>query len=185
MTQDLRVIKTKKNLRTAFRRLLDEKPLDKINVTELCRRAGITRKTFYLHYENIGVYFEEIIEDILDEIERAMKRTTDQRLMKDARLNPEMIYIFEHIYVNKEIYQIIFSGKSSFTYYTMFYDRIKRLVRSSMETIGIDEINEFEVSYQANAILGVIMEWSHNGFRNPVEEMNGILVGILQRYRFY
>lgn len=185
MTEDLRVIKTKKNLRTAFIRLLDEKTLDKINVSELCRTAGITRKTFYLHYENITIYFEGIIEDLLDEIESAMKRTTDHRLMKNERLNPKMIYIFEHIYENKEIYQIIFSENSRFTYYAMIYDRIKKLVRNSMEAIGIEEINEFEMSYQANAILGVIMEWSHNGFQHSVEEMNDILFSILKRYRFY
>lgn len=185
MTQDLRVIKTKKNLRAAFVQLLDEKPLDKINVTELCRTAGIIRKTFYLHYENIAEYFEEIIEDLLDEIEGAMKKTTEHRLMKNERLNPKMIYIFEHIYDNKEIYQIIFSGNSSFTYYAMFYERIKILVRNSMEAIGIIEITEFEVSYQANAILGVIMEWRHNGFQNSVDEMNSILFRIMKRYRFY
>lgn len=185
MVQDLRVIKTKKNLKTALNQLLDEKSLDKINVSELCRTAGITRKTFYLHYENIAVYFEKIIEDLLDEIESAMKKTTDYRLMKNERLNPKMIYIFEHIYDNKEIYHIIFSENSSFTYYAMFYERIKKLVRNSMEAIGIAEINEFEVSYQANAILGVIMEWSHNGFQDSVEEMNSILFSILKRYRFY
>ncbi|MXQ52077.1 hypothetical protein GQ671_12455 [Salinicoccus hispanicus] len=54
-----------------------------------------------------------------------------------------------------------------------------------MRTIGIDKINEFEVSYQANAISGVIMEWRSNGFKNSVDEMNSILFSILKRYKFY
>ena len=159
--------------------------MDKINVSELCRIAGVTRKTFYLHYENITVYFEEIVEGLLVEIENAMKRTTDYRLMSNERLNPKMIHIFEHVYDNKAIYQIVFSGNSSFTYYAMFYERIKKLVRNSMEAIGIERINEFEVSYQSNAILGVIMEWSSNGFKNSVDEMNNTLFNILKRYKFH
>ncbi|MFD1849717.1 TetR/AcrR family transcriptional regulator [Oceanobacillus bengalensis] len=186
MNQDLRVVKTKRTLQTAFIQLLQEKTLDKITVSELCRSSGITRRTFYLHYQNVTKYVEEIIESLLNELEQSMRRTTDYRLTTNGRLDPRMIYLFEHVYNNKEFYHIIFSRNSSFAYYEMFYKRIKVLVRNSMETMDfIDEINDFEVSYQANAILGIIMEWYYGGFEKSIDEMNHILMSVLKRYRVF
>ncbi len=48
--EDRRVKYTKLAIREAFLSLLDEKPLDKISVTEICKRADINRGTFYSHY---------------------------------------------------------------------------------------------------------------------------------------
>lgn len=46
-----RVVITKRMLKEGLMRLLADKPLDKISITELCREAGINRTTFYRHYE--------------------------------------------------------------------------------------------------------------------------------------
>jgi hypothetical protein len=54
-----------------------------------------------------------------------------------------------------------------------------------MESMGLTEVNNFEVSYQANAILGIILEWCYEGFQKSVDEMNRILLSVLKRYRVY
>jgi len=46
-----RVLITKRMLKEGLMRLLNDKPLDKISITELCRESGINRTTFYRHYE--------------------------------------------------------------------------------------------------------------------------------------
>jgi len=48
--EDRRVLYTKKVIRESFLDLLDEKPVEKISVTEICKRADINRGTFYSHY---------------------------------------------------------------------------------------------------------------------------------------
>lgn len=175
-SEDLRVIKTKRNLQLALIGLLKEIPLEKITVTELCQNSGITRKTFYLHYENVATYFAEFIEQLLDELEEAMLKTTNYRLETHNELEPQMIHLFEHVYENKEFYQFIFNRNSSFTYYELFFNRIKLLVKRSAKSIDEHrELTDFEVSYQANAILGVIMEWYYHDFQQSIDEMNRIL----------
>ncbi|RKL65551.1 TetR family transcriptional regulator [Salipaludibacillus neizhouensis] len=179
--QDLRVIKTKKNLQLALIQLLKEKDLEKIKVTELCRLSGITRRTFYLHYENVRKYFEEFIEQLLEELEQSMEKTTKYRMMTNQQLVPNMIHLFEHVYLNKESYQFIFSGNSNFAYYQMFFKRIKVIVKSSMELMDLDhELTDFQVAYQANAILGMILEWYFENFQKSVEEMNRLLMTSLR-----
>lgn len=60
--ENQRITLTKRLLKESMLRLLKEKELDKISVTELCRDAGINRATFYRHYE--------IPRDVLIEIEK-------------------------------------------------------------------------------------------------------------------
>ena len=49
---DRRVKYTKQAIRDSFLKLLSEKPIEKISVTEICREAEINRGTFYSHYTN-------------------------------------------------------------------------------------------------------------------------------------
>jgi len=46
-----RVAVTKRMVKEGLVRLLEKKPLEKINITELCQEAGINRTTFYRYYE--------------------------------------------------------------------------------------------------------------------------------------
>lgn len=48
--------------------LLTQKELSKITVTEICDMADVNRGTFYLHYDNPIDLFNQIEEEIMDEI---------------------------------------------------------------------------------------------------------------------
>lgn len=47
-------LRSKKLIINALVDLLDEKPLDKITVTDIVKKADINRGTFYAHYENVS-----------------------------------------------------------------------------------------------------------------------------------
>ena len=44
---------TKKALLIAFGELLEEKPFNKITITDITARCGLNRMTFYYHFDNI------------------------------------------------------------------------------------------------------------------------------------
>lgn len=50
--ENQRIALTKRLLQDGLLRLLEEKELERISVTELCREAGINRATFYNHYSS-------------------------------------------------------------------------------------------------------------------------------------
>lgn len=58
---DKRVIRTKKAIKAALFRIMEEKDISSISISELTQEANVNRRTFYTHYRNIT--------DILDEIE--------------------------------------------------------------------------------------------------------------------
>ena len=64
MRGNQRIELTKRLMQEGLLRLMDQKPLDKITVTELCRESGINRATFYRHYN--------IPRDVLMEMQRGL-----------------------------------------------------------------------------------------------------------------
>ena len=69
---DPRSQRTEAQIFSAFDELLSEKELSKITVTMLTKRAGISRKTFYLHYGSI--------DDLVDELLRREMATVGETL---------------------------------------------------------------------------------------------------------
>lgn len=63
--EDLRVIKTKRAIKSAFLHLLRQKELDKISVVELTNLAEISKGTFYLHYNDIYALYQEVLLDYI------------------------------------------------------------------------------------------------------------------------
>lgn len=56
---DPRVQRTQQALRTALFHLLETQALSDITVTRLCQTAGINRRTFYIHYQNVTEVFTD------------------------------------------------------------------------------------------------------------------------------
>lgn len=63
---DLRVVKTKKNIRDAFLELRKKHSVDEIKVNTLCEKAMINKTTFYNHYQDIYELSEELEKEVLD-----------------------------------------------------------------------------------------------------------------------
>ncbi len=70
--QDLRVIKTKNNIKTVFLDMLKKSPVEKITVTALAKQACINKGTFYLHYQDIYALYNEVRDDFLKKLTESM-----------------------------------------------------------------------------------------------------------------
>lgn len=66
MKEDLRVVKTKRNIKSEMLELLQKKPVEKITVTELASRAFINKGTFYHHYSDIYDLYQELVSDFIE-----------------------------------------------------------------------------------------------------------------------
>lgn len=94
--------KTKKLIKKVFAEMLSEKKdLGNISVSELCKRADISRGAFYSHYDDIyGVaeeYENELIDAFFDNV----------RLLNSQNIMQFIDSIFEYIRQNDENYRSI------------------------------------------------------------------------------
>lgn len=183
MKTDLRVSKTKEALREALLLLLKQKSLDSISVTELCQMAKVNRGTFYAHYGQVENLFEEyfktIMEDLADSYQEPYKHVQNL-LSKD--LNPATIRIFHHIENYQTFYRIVFSKTVPLSYYYLLFDHVQALIKNDISehyNTGIDIDISMLSAYQANAILGLAIEWHRQNFQQSAADMNQLLVKIL------
>ena len=65
---DLRVTKTRRLIKAAFLDLVQAKPVQKVTVTELAKRAEISKGTFYLHYVDIYDLYNQTVKETVSKI---------------------------------------------------------------------------------------------------------------------
>lgn len=180
---DLRIVKTKKGIHEALLKLLNKKALSQIKVTELCKEAQINRGTFYFHYTQIGdvfsEFFEEIIQDLKASYNEPYKRIGKEKFSVHM-LDPHMVRIFHHVKKYEDFYKIVFSQNVSSSYYYMLFDEVRANLITDEVHSDSKFANDFLFSYQANAIIGMIIEWSRRDFKETAEEMSVYLTEILK-----
>jgi len=76
---DRRVIYTKKLLRDSLLTLMEEKPVSRISVTELCKIAGVNRGTFYSHYREPKDVLDNMEEELFGDISEILSTFSDPR----------------------------------------------------------------------------------------------------------
>lgn len=59
---------TKEDIKEAFIQLLSEEKFENISISKLCKRAGINRGTFYLHYEDKYQMIDSLKSDIVSQL---------------------------------------------------------------------------------------------------------------------
>ena len=77
--EDRRIIKTKKNLKATLIGMMSEIAFEQISITELCKRAEISRITFYSHYSDKYALVDDIFNDMLRDWNRYLSHKTGTR----------------------------------------------------------------------------------------------------------
>ena len=72
---DIRIIKTKRAIRDATMKLLSQKNIDDISITELAQTAQINRKTFYNYYQNVYQVVDEIENETVEKFVSVFQST--------------------------------------------------------------------------------------------------------------
>ena len=178
---DLRIVKTKESLHIALLELLNVKPLEDISITEICRKAKVNRGTFYFHYAQIEDLFEEYFKEITADLANSYQEPYRHvSVLITSELDPSTLRIFHHIEKYKPFYRIIFSKNVPLTYYYLLFEEIKRLLLQDKAAFFHKEINQdLFCAYQANAIIGIIIDWYQNDFSYSVSYLNDQLVQFL------
>lgn len=89
---DLRVIKTKKNIEESFIYLLRQKDFNKITVQDILDRALINRSTFYKHYTDKYELAETLCNEVFDSLIAGVKNRFECVNVEDALMVIKPLY---------------------------------------------------------------------------------------------
>ena len=123
---DRRTIYTKNVIKDALLKLMEKKQFDQITVAALCRQAEITRATFYIHYDNLTVVLNELLEDALQTTEHESSNLnsnmlkmlvfiTSQRNLTTLEQYDTLLPICQRI-ANQPKYRVLFLDESLSAY---------------------------------------------------------------------
>ena len=105
--ENQRIMITRRLLKENLIELLREKPIDKISVTELCKRAEINRSTFYAHYNVPRDVLLEIKCDFAAQIAESLRS-----LDKEATPKDKFISICAFIAAHADLEKIILANSA-------------------------------------------------------------------------
>ena len=77
MKTDRRIKYTKMVLKEALIEILQERPVERVTVKEICDRADVNRSTFYVHYGSPQELLESICRELCEEISQKKKDFED------------------------------------------------------------------------------------------------------------
>ena len=164
---DRRVRKTKSQLRAGLARLMQEKGIGEITVKELVNEVDINRSTFYLHYSDIPALLSEIEDDMMEEMERAVR----EHPIKEDSTSRFIEDIFRVLNENREISRALIGPHGDLG----FVRRIEKLLEeNSSEFLAqlfperVQDMKYF-YSYCLNGCLGFVKTWLEDGEAKPPE----------------
>lgn len=158
---------TRMSIGEAIIQLINKKEINELKVSEICKRAGVSRMTFYHYYESK----EEALQDYLMEIIGLYLE--DERAENDFGSVEHIIFTFRFF----EKYRDYILGLKN----VGCSDILINGVNSFLEEHFMDqfETSIYELYFYAGALLNTFIKWLEGGEKEPVEE----LAAIIAKYR--
>jgi len=177
---DPRAEYTKKIIQDAFLELLREKPFTQITVTELVKKAGINRTTFYKHYLDVP----NLMESIEDALLAGLKALVNERWA--ATEDPELVAaeVLRVIRDDSARYACLGShngdaGLNS-KLFRMIYEMFYPVLAESQASLSEAE-QQMLYFYLSQGSGGILLWWIQNGMREPPEEIAAYLMALVHR----
>lgn len=150
--------------------LMAQKPLEAIKISDIAKRAGISRMTYYKYYQTKV----DILSDYLEEI------VAEYRKQAASRKDVGQFHDYTHILFSLEF----------FDQYRHF---LLTLVHANLYSIIINAINKYmaehvlpqfegsvyELYYYAGALLNLFLTWTDKEDKEPAQEIARIVDSFL------
>jgi AcrR family transcriptional regulator len=171
---DERVVRTRKQLDAAFVELLHRRAYGNIRVSDIAKKAGVGRATFYAHYSSkddlLRSQFRRIVAPML-----AIK--PDDPCLLDASA------FFTHVRETPQIYKALVGGTDAGAgprvLRDCFAERVKRALElrdgaSRAVGPGLAMQRAIVTRTVASSLLAVLECWSESNMSTPPQEMQAI-----------
>lgn len=160
----------------AFFLVLKEKDLEKITVSDIIKKAGIVRSTFYNHYENIPALVTAIEDNTIEDIFSLMETfhpKNDTDICKSF-----FVTICDYTMNNPFLSNLLRSPRGDEFFekaLTMFHRYVTEVTKNVASSSHSKEELSYMVACTIGSTLGVLHKWTKDNFAIPAEAVAGIL----------
>lgn len=189
---DPRTLRSQVALTVAIIDLASRQSVSDISITELCRRAGVTRRTFYNHAQSPVQLLRRALTEELDLVRDAMIRdTADQDANLEAAVRRSLGSIIDHVQHHRAIYHDPATRRIHPELYQLLSDHFFAAAHTSITTAvrripdpGPDAdqralATDVLASYVAHAYAGVIETALNNPASATTDFVLDLVIGAL------
>jgi AcrR family transcriptional regulator len=173
---DSRITKTRQAIERAMSDLLKEKTFDQITTTELVKRAGISRSSFYTHYQDKYELVDQYQSIFFTELGTIFDK-------KGISLAEACFEVFDFL-AHESILSALISENGTREIHIFLRQKFKELLttviqphfgRKSLDKISVD----YRTTYFAHAIFGMVQLWIKRGKKESPREITDTLIAII------
>ena len=176
---------TAKKMNMALICLLKKKTFEYITISDICKKAEVSRSTFYLHYDNTYDLLEEttlrLIDDFLSYFTEDTKNISvnlsnckleELNFICDKYLNPYLTYMKD----NQEIILTAQSHIKPLGFDKVYIKMFENIFNPILDRFGYPESERnYVIMYYLNGINAVILEWLKENCQKPIGEISEII----------
>lgn len=176
---------TAKKMDKALISLLEEKPFSYITVSEICKKAGVNRSTFYLHYESVVDLLNETVRFLLDDfvsyfkidkksLANKFEKSSLEELIfvSDEYLHPYLSYIYD----NKHVFSTVLLHADSFGFNEIFQRLYENIFNPILERFDYPLADrKYVMMFYLNGITAIVNEWLKDGCKKSIQEVSQII----------
>ncbi len=170
---DRRVRRTKKLLKDALAKLLLEKNLNNISVSELTALADISRGAFYTHYQDIYDLYESLENDFVADM---------RSIIVEGSLNEyydQYEKVIDYVYENADICRAFMDGTRCREKMTVVLEeRFSAIVLYEMHADELKEEWKYLIRYQIEGFMATLRLWADSDFAFPKEMLLKLVMDI-------
>lgn len=170
---DRRILRTKQLLYDVLLDLALEKSIESITVKELTDRAGLNRGTFYLHYQDLQEFYEQLKNGILEQYYSIIKKLGHSSVSREPFVDPPLGFVrpFEFVFEQKRFFQVFMGHTGDNAFSLQMTELIKKNFLDNYlnqhQEIKYNQIpvrQHYLFSYLASAYVGTIQLWIQRDF---------------------
>ncbi|MDT8860248.1 TetR family transcriptional regulator C-terminal domain-containing protein [Alkalihalobacillus sp. MEB130] len=174
---DRRIKYTRLALKESFIKLMQEKPVTKITIKEVCELADINRSTFYSHYADLYDLLNQIEDEIIEDLNQTLSAYNYTKNEEAIQMTEKLL---EYLVKNRESSQTLFSehGNPAFQKKVMMlaHRHLIKFFISDATTLPFNA--EYLSIYIANGSIHVIQHWLKNGLKESPKEIAELVISL-------
>lgn len=163
LTNDIE-LSTKEYIISAILELLGLKPFELLSVKEIVKKAGISRSTFYLHFQDKY----DLIDTVRDDITTTFLSFYEQKEDNSLAVNDTTYKICQHIYHYRNFFQYEFDNPT-------YVQQLSNALAERLVDVYDDKSYAIFASF---GTIGYLTYWAKGGFQIRPEEAAAELVKI-------
>ena len=160
---------TRESICTALLSLMETREFEKITITELVRKAGVSRQSFYRNYTTKEDIIFEIEDELMTVFSESLKETKYEGNMKQWFHD-----FFSFMKENRFMVSVLHKANLS----EVLLAKFSRIVEKQTQE------NSADIHYYITGVMGglraIAMEWFLNGMQESEDEMSAVCAQLIQ-----